>query len=59
MGMFVSRHIVLDRIKAAVRRCIPECVPIMRLHVQSSALDWTYSGPVIEVLSVEPSEVSE
>lgn len=30
--------------------------PIMRLNVQSSAIDWTYSGPIIEVLSVEPSE---
>ena len=32
-------------------------VPIMRLNVQSSVLGWTYFGSVIDVLSVEPSEM--
>jgi hypothetical protein len=30
---------------------------IMRLNVQSSVLGWTYFGSVIDVLSVEPSEM--
>lgn len=30
---------------------------IMRLNIRSSVLDWTYSGPITDVLSVEPSEM--
>jgi hypothetical protein len=59
MLTFVSRQDVSDHLKAAVRPCMPEMSAIMRRHVQSSALDWTYSGQVIEVLSVERRHVGE
>lgn len=32
-------------------------VPITRVNVQSSDQQWTYSDSVMEVLSVEPSEM--
>jgi hypothetical protein len=59
MLTFVSRQDVSDHLKAAVRPCMPEMSAIMRRNVQSSALDWTYSGQVIEVLSVERRHVGE
>ncbi len=29
----------------------------MELHIQSSVQDWTYSGSLLEVLSVEPEKL--
>jgi hypothetical protein len=37
----------------------PWWVQTMRLTIQSSVQDWTYSGSLREVLSVEPDERGE